>query len=960
VEQNEFFERLITASDDQIQQQLLRKAHQKFDQLELDWLAERLKEQVISFLWSDTQVAIKIADLILYLAELADDFNYRALGLRAKAQALMLGMGEFDRALELYDEAIQIYQLLKDCVGEARVNVTRIWALANLGFNEQVAEDAEKAIHILKEHSLWRSLATLQNNLATIHNRAGNSKLAFELHTEAREAYLRLGEEGEQFLATSELNLAWDYYELTQYEASIEASEKALALAEKFNQSTVAARANHNMGITYFRLGRNNEALQIFETAKDIHLSSGQLHEAALCELTSLACLSELRRFEDILSICQDIIPIFTAKGMQLEAAETIHFQAMSFSKLGRYQEAIDALQRSRQLFVEEGNSLWISLTDLETAAMMHGMGDTLGCLITSQQCILDFEKLDHRLDAAFARLVAGRAAFELKKYGLAENLTREAMDVANAHNTPLLIFQGFKLLGQLFHIKGKLAEALIHYDQAISALEKLSGNVMSEYHAGFVEDKESVYQTAVLLAIQTDQPELALAYAERAKSRTLLKILAFRPELGIRARKKEDEPLVAKINSLRLERERLMRNVDQHRFDPEIKRYQEKITTVERQVTALWHKLLVRNAEYAQDASLWQVQVEDAQPYLDQGSLMLEYFFMGEEIIVFLISAEEGISIQRLSATRAQIEQHMQLLNLNFRAVMRSRANHVADLITNAQNLLGSLYQSLLGPIDQHFMNNDQLIIVPHGALHYLPFHALYDGQNYLIENYSISYLPGASFLRYSHEMPTSNEGVLVIGHSNHDQIPQAVIEAKKIAQIYRAEYFVEDKATLEQIRASASGNQILHIACHGEFHADNPLFSGLAVENGWLTTLDVFNLQLDASLVTLSACETGRSMVGGGDELLGISRAFLAAGAASLLISHWAVEDHSTLVLMEALYKYLKEGKTKSKALQAAQSGLLLQDDISGIPDQKKQQRYKHPYYWAPFFLTGDFGKL
>jgi CHAT domain-containing protein len=120
-----------------------------------------------------------------------------------------------------------------------------------------------------------------------------------------------------------------------------------------------------------------------------------------------------------------------------------------------------------------------------------------------------------------------------------------------------------------------------------------------------------------------------------------------------------------------------------------------------------------------------------------------------------------------------------------------------------------------------------------------------------------------------------------------------------------------------------------------------------GLALADGWLTTLDIFNWRLQASLVTLSACQTGRSVVAGGDELLGLMRAFLAAGAASLVASLWAVEDRSTALLMENFYRQLAAGAGKGAALRAAQLSLL-------------DGAYVHPYYWAPFFLVGDAGPL
>lgn len=162
-----------------------------------------------------------------------------------------------------------------------------------------------------------------------------------------------------------------------------------------------------------------------------------------------------------------------------------------------------------------------------------------------------------------------------------------------------------------------------------------------------------------------------------------------------------------------------------------------------------------------------------------------------------------------------------------------------------------------------------------------------------------------------------------------------------------------MEDAASLGGIKAAAPDCRVLHLATHGDFRPDNPLFSGLALADGWLTTLDIFSLRLNASLVTLSACQTGRNVVAGGDELLGLMRALLYAGASSVVLSYWAVEDQSTARLMADFYSHLAGGSAKGAALRAAQQR------FAADPDEALAQ-YRHPYYWAPFFMVGETGAL
>ena len=132
-----------------------------------------------------------------------------------------------------------------------------------------------------------------------------------------------------------------------------------------------------------------------------------------------------------------------------------------------------------------------------------------------------------------------------------------------------------------------------------------------------------------------------------------------------------------------------------------------------------------------------------------------------------------------------------------------------------------------------------------------------------------------------------------------------------------------------------------MLHLACHGMFRSDNPMFSSLKLHDGWLTAADALSLDLEGALVTLSACESGRGSVVGGDEVLGLVRAFLGAGAATLVVSLWLALDETTASLMENWYGRVRGGEGQTAALRAAQLEV--------------KERHLHPYYWAPFILVG-----
>jgi CHAT domain-containing protein len=246
-----------------------------------------------------------------------------------------------------------------------------------------------------------------------------------------------------------------------------------------------------------------------------------------------------------------------------------------------------------------------------------------------------------------------------------------------------------------------------------------------------------------------------------------------------------------------------------------------------------------------------------------------------------------------------------------------------------------------LLRPVEGQ-IGQRRLMIVPHRALHYLPFHALHDGEAYVIERREVCYAPSAAVLRHSLARPRhSFERALLLGVAD-EQTPRVREEIETLAPLFpEAIALLDERATRAAVEEHAPQVDLLHLACHGQFRPDNPLFSSLQLGDGWLNVRDAYNLSLRCELVTLSACETGVSAVAPGDEIIGLARGFLSAGAPSLLLSLWTVDDEATARLMAHFYQHLRAGRSPSAALRDAQLHLL--------------QEQAHPYFWSPFILVG-----
>src|SRR5947207_14874227 len=225
---------------------------------------------------------------------------------------------------------------------------------------------------------------------------------------------------------------------------------------------------------------------------------------------------------------------------------------------------------------------------------------------------------------------------------------------------------------------------------------------------------------------------------------------------------------------------------------------------------------------------------------------------------------------------------------------------------------------------------------------MYYIPFQALYDGAKYLVDSHDITYGASASVLRICRQrkvQKTEEDLVLAVADELTPFINEEVEALREL--LPNARIFTGTEAKEDKLRQYGPTAGKIHIAAHGIFRSDNPMFSSLKLGDTWLNLFDIFNLQLGAELTTLSACETGMSAVWEGDELLGLARGFLYAGTPSLVVSLWTVNDRSTAQLMRRFYMGLNSGLTKPHSLREA------------IIEVKKH--FPHPYYWAPFVLMG-----
>ena len=244
--------------------------------------------------------------------------------------------------------------------------------------------------------------------------------------------------------------------------------------------------------------------------------------------------------------------------------------------------------------------------------------------------------------------------------------------------------------------------------------------------------------------------------------------------------------------------------------------------------------------------------------------------------------------------------------------------------------------------------------MIIPNGVLHFLPFNALKNPKGeYLVQNFNLVYSPSASVYKICNERQV-REGSRFLGLAlsdisveNKPGLPGTEDELRKILPLFPDNISaVGLQGTESFVRKNAGSCNFIHFATHGSYNYRQPLYSHLLLpasedDDGLLNVYEVLEMNINSKLVTLSACETGLGNISQGDELTGLSRAFLFAGSSSVIVSLWAVADYPTSLLMSTFYKYLKDHPVR-EALTLAQREVL--------------KIYPQPLYWSPFILIGN----
>jgi len=533
----------------------------------------------------------------------------------------------------------------------------------------------------------------------------------------------------------------------------------------------------------------------------------------------------------------------------------------------------------------------------------------------------------------------------------------------------PEITWRARRGLGAAAVHQGKLEEALIHYGQAIETIEGIRHQVQEDRaRTVFLQGKMAAYEGMVglLHRLHGRSPadgyhRQALAYAQRAKARAFLDLLAeARAEVrkGMTADQLEEERRILRERSA-VQRQLLQEGMG----DGPRSALLTRLAAVEDRIEAFGSELRRTNPEYAALRYPEPEPLEKLQATLLDGERRLIEFMIGEErSFAWLVSSAsvEMVVLPGRQALEKRVSPYLALIG---------KPPPSTEATTRGARWGRELYRLLVGPFARELAKARRLVIVPDGVLHYLPFESLVASLDaagrprYLLETHEVAYTPAASVLADLERRPRRTVPLELLAYGapqlrrrrGFEELPHARREVQSIARLFPGELrkvCLGEQASENALKKEdLSRFRILHLATHGVLDDRAPGRSGLLLapghpdEDGLLQGVEILNLDLEADLVVLSACGSGLGTLVRGEGLVGLSRSFFYAGARTLVVSLWTVNDESTAELMRAFYGRLKQGLGSAKALRQAKRAMILSD----------RPAYRFPYYWAPFILVG-----
>lgn len=892
--------------------------------------------------------ALGAAAALQSLSEIRPNPEIKALTSWATGMKALIN-GQMQLAISDLEDAERKFLGLGKTHPAAATQVSKLIALATLGRYEEAIECGLRAREVFLAYNDVLAAGKIEHNIGNLHFRRDRYHEAEAFQSAAQKRFAALNDQKQ--LATVNNCLANTYALLHKFKSAEELFEQALKQAEAAGQSVTLAGIEGNIGLFALLQGRYDRALDFLERSRQRYTSLRLTIQAVLAEHEIADAYLELNLAPEALAIYERVIPIFVTHEMRAEQARAYAYGGRALVLMGRATEAQRWLEQGERLYAAEENPVGAALVKLTHAQLLYKEGKFEGARMMAGRAEPALMMSGSWQRLLLARWLMGESDYALGNLDDARERLVQTLQAAEAHGQPQIAERCFSSLGALASLDGNLQLAEASFKKAIDLTEELRAPIPGEeFRTAFFSSRISPYHGLAKICLTKGEQHTveALGYVERAKSRALADALAGKISFSTDAHDDFEAHLQAQGSRLREELNYLYNQMHRSVRGPvqsheDNSALEHKLLDRERKLLEITRQLQHRSRDGKKTSHEHFFSITHLQAALADNRALVEYTTIDDQLVAFVVT-NEGVQLVRDLGSEAEVVARIERCRFQIDTLRYGSTqvrNHLAALTQRAQKHLRSLYDRLLRTIEPK-IGDRQLIIVPHRALHYLPFHALHDGESYLVERREVSFAPSAVVLQQCLDRSKHNfESALMLGVAD-EQIPGVHKELHALKNLFpRVRHFSDEAATSEVLRQFSNEVDVLHLACHAQFRSDNPLFSSLRLGDGWFTARDAYGLQLSSGLVTLSACETGMNAIAPGDEIMGLARGFLSAGSPTVMMSLWTIDDEATTELMVEFYSELVRTNSPATALRTAQMKLLKQRP--------------HPFFWSPFVLVG-----
>jgi tetratricopeptide (TPR) repeat protein len=892
---------------------------------------------------TDPEIAGVLAPLCVHWADASGDHG-GAAGARYHWARLYAARGDPDRALGLINEAQSLYADHGSELSAIRTNLGRMHILDDFGRHRDAIEVGGQALLRLdrllttamsaedQELAKWVR-AAMHENMGVAFGFTGAHERALESYRTAESAYVELDLPSD--LARVQANRGIELIDIGRPEEGLAALSKSARQFEEDNDRLWYGKCLGHQAKACLMLGRYDEALVLAEDARIRLEDFGAQAESArlLAALADIALSLSLTN--EALELTTQAVATFRVLGMTHDVATALNLAGIASAQGGAPQDALDYFEEAERHFLDIDAVASAAECSLAVASLLHRGGRRSEALARTIAATTALASSDSP-----ARLASGLMQLsDLSEGPARQSYLMDAAAILSDGALPLLGWHLHLRLGRARRAAGDLLQAAFHLETAVEIIGQLQGTVPDDaLRAMFLGDKRDAIAELAELLLDDSPPKTRRAFEllDGARSQSL-------PGSGGRRSRPEgttsDTALAQELDHA-YDALLLASNDTAH---DTVLTAKATAAHLERDLTLLH----LRGTQAADSPGPLQDAMSRHRELCFDDPLVV-YEMLHDDLHAFVLHGDQ-MTHRELNVSREGLSESLGSLARQWSQCAIGpdfvRRNDRA-LLRTCWETTHELYQHLVAPIDDLLaldVAEPRVTIVPTGALQHVPFHALFDGTNSLGSQCTLALAPSAAFAARGRRCETALHGkkrALILGVSDAS-IPGAAQEALHISSILRgARVFIGAGATIARLQEFGQSADVIHLACHGLHRVESPLFSALRLADGWLTAREILNMSFDGATVVLSACESGLHAIGD-TEPLGLSWAFLTAGAAAVVVSLWSVQDDITTDLMTVFYRKLEAGFDTAEALRLAQQHIASQ--------------HPHPYYWAPFAVVG-----